>query len=511
MASASHSWGQRRGNDDFYQLGPDSSRHDGVPHGEVQGPFTLPSEAYEGTQHTYWAYVPAQYDANKPCSLMVFNDGHAYLAEEGSARATNVIDNLIFRREIPVMIGVFINPGRRPDQAEATAEDWGDRSNNRPTEYNSLDDRYARVIVDELLPDLYAKYNISHDRETHGIGGCSSGAIAAFTVAWERPDHFSKVLSMVGSFTNIRGGHQYPDIIRDHEKKPIRIFLQGVRNDNRGERRGNYDPTRDWFLQNTRMVDALTEKGYDVNYTWSIGRHGLKSGGVILPEMMRWLWRDHPVSTDVTDESERSFNEPFQTTSSEVPLEPGYVSLFNGHDLTGWGLRPTSEEDLRARKRWQENSPDAPPWPIVTEPKSFDGKTSSDDGRYVAREGMLVVTDPAEGRRIQQLWTTREFPTDFTLKLEFRASPNADSGVFVRGKQLQCRDYLVAGPYKELKEYKPQDWNELVIQVTGQVARCTCNGEVLEAEFPVPETGPIGVEGDRGQLEYRNIRIHAAP
>ncbi len=312
---ASPLYAQRQGNDDFYKLGPDSLRQEGVPQGKVEGPFTLPSQVYEGTQHTYWVYVPAQYNPEQPCSLMIFNDGHAFLKEDGAARATNVIDNLTFRREIPVMIAVFINPGRRPDQPEPNAREWGDRTTNRPTEYNSLDDKYARVIVDELLPRLYEKYSISKEAKDHGIGGCSSGAIAAFTVAWHRPNQFSKVLSTVGSFTNIRGGHRYPDIIRESEKKPIRVFFQGVRNDIRGQRNGEYDKTRDWFLQNVRMVRALTEKGYDVNYSWSIGRHGLKSGGVMLPEMMRWLWRDHPVSTDVDDTVERSFNGEFSRAS----------------------------------------------------------------------------------------------------------------------------------------------------------------------------------------------------
>ncbi|QDV24580.1 alpha/beta hydrolase [Aureliella helgolandensis] len=310
MGQADCGYAQTAGSDAFYQLGPDSLRQEGVPHGEVLGPFTLPSEAYEGTQHTYSVYVPAQYREDKPCSLMIFNDGHAFLAEQGSARATNVIDNLLHRREIPTMIAVFINPGRTPDQPEPSASEWGDRTTNRPTEYNSLDDRYARVIVDELLPELYAQFNISKEAQDHGIGGCSSGAIAAFTVAWHRPDQFSKVLSTVGSFTNIRGGHEYADIVLKSEKKPIRVYLQDGRNDNRGQRRGGqYDPKWDWFLQNVRLMQALTEKGYDVNYNWSIGTHGLKSGGVLLPEMMRWLWRDHAVSTDVNDRIERSFHE----------------------------------------------------------------------------------------------------------------------------------------------------------------------------------------------------------
>lgn len=139
--------------------------------------------------------------------------------------------------------------------------------------------------------------------------------------------------------------------------------------------------------------------------------------------------------------------------------------------------------------------------------ESFDGKTKSKESRYVARHGRLIVSTPPEGRAFTQLWTHEEFGSDFTLKLEFRANADADSGIFIRRPQLQCRDYWVAGPYKELKNYKPGDWNEIVVEVKEQVARCTCNGEVLEAEFKVPKSGPIGLEGDRGQMEYRRIRL----
>lgn len=163
--------------------------------------------------------------------------------------------------------------------------------------------------------------------------------------------------------------------------------------------------------------------------------------------------------------------------------EPGFTSLFNGRDLTGWGYRTNN----------------------------FDGKTASSEGRYVAKNGRLIVTTPPEGRKIAQLYTTRQFPKDFVLKLEFRATPNADSGVFLRQPQLQCRDYPLAGPYKELKSYKPQDWNEMVVTVKDGVAHCTCNGEVLEAALKLPVTGPIGLEGDRGQMEYRRIRVQESP
>jgi enterochelin esterase-like enzyme len=300
-----------QGLDDFYKLGPDSLAQEGVPKGTISDPQVLPCQVYPGTQHTYWVYVPAQYDPSVPCSLMIFQDGQAFMHAEGSLRAQNVMDNLIHRREIPVMIAVFINPGRTPEQPEPSPKgDWGDRATNRPTEYNSLDDKYAKVIVDELMPVLYEKYSISKEAKDHGIGGASSGAIAAFTVAWHRPDQFHKVLSIVGSFTNIRGGHAYTEIVRENDKKPIRVFFQDGRNDNRGQRRGQYDEKWDWFHQNVRLVEAMTEKGYDINYSWGIGLHGTKQGGAIMPEMMRWLWRDHGASTDPNDKVERALNVP---------------------------------------------------------------------------------------------------------------------------------------------------------------------------------------------------------
>lgn len=296
--------------DSQYRLGPDSLPQDGVPKGEIKGPFTLPCEVYPGTQHTYWVYVPAQYDPKVPTALMVYQDGQAFKNEKGDVRAQNVMDNLIYRREIPVMLGVFINPGRKPDQPEPTPSNWGDRDTNRPTEYNSLDDKYARVVTEELLPALAKDYNVSKDPEMRGIGGSSSGAIAAFTVAWERPDQFRKVLSNVGSFVNLRGGHAYADKVAAADKKPLRVYLCDGRNDNRGMRGGKYDEKMDWFFQNVRLMKALTAKGYDVNYSWGMNNHGQKFGGAILPEMMRWLWRDGPVSTDPTDAVERGFRQP---------------------------------------------------------------------------------------------------------------------------------------------------------------------------------------------------------
>ena len=175
-----------------------------------------------------------------------------------------------------------------------------------------------------------------------------------------------------------------------------------------------------------------------------------------------------------------------ETEDDKFEVEPGFTSLFNGKDLTGWEFRARTPDNMPIR---------------------FDGKSMTPDGRYVAIHGRLVVTTPSEGSRIQQLWTSKEFPSNFILKLEFRATPNADSGIFIRKPQLQCRDYSLAGPYKGLQKYHAQDWNEMIVKVVEGVAHCTCNSEVLEAALSVPPNGPIGLEGDRGQMEYRRIRL----
>jgi enterochelin esterase family protein len=298
--------------DDVYKLGPDSLEQPGVPHGKLVGPTTLPSTVYPNTTRNYWVYVPAQYDSSKPACLMIFQDGHAFLNPQGDYRIPNVFDNLIYRREMPVTLAVFINPGHTPTQKEATDREWGDRTNNRGMEYNPIDDRYSKLIVQELLPELKKQYNISDNPDDRAIAGASSGAICAFNVAWHRPDQFHKVISTIGSFTNIRGGHVYPDLILQTDPKPIRVFLQDGVNDNRGirGRDRHYDATWDWHAQNIKMAAALTQKHYDVNYTWGIGTHNNKQGGAIMPEMLRWLWRDYPRPDDPKDNSNRTLFVP---------------------------------------------------------------------------------------------------------------------------------------------------------------------------------------------------------
>src|ERR1051325_10661820 len=207
--------GTPNSNDVFYALGPDSKAREGAPKGKYSEAKVIPSNVFPGTQHTYWVYVPAQYDSNQPTALMIFNDGQAMKAEPGDVQAHYVLDNLIFRREIPVMLGVFINPGRRPDQPEPNPRDWGDRTSNRAEEYNPPTDKYARVIVEELMPALKKEFNVSSDPDLHGIMGASSGGCAAFSVAWFRPNDFRKVITFVGSFTDIRGEYIYPELVAE--------------------------------------------------------------------------------------------------------------------------------------------------------------------------------------------------------------------------------------------------------------------------------------------------------
>ncbi len=177
--------------------------------------------------------------------------------------------------------------------------------------------------------------------------------------------------------------------------------------------------------------------------------------------------------------------------------EPGFISLFNGKDLSGWCYRAKTKKD------------DPKPGEILTK---FDGQVESEDHYYSAKDGIIRVNFPTEADKLTgQLYTVAEFPKNFVLKLEFRAAVNADSGVFIRKPQLQCRDYLVAGPYKELKLYKPQEWNLIEVTVKDGVAHCTCNGEVLEAALALPATGPIGLEGDRSLMEYRRIQLKELP
>ncbi len=275
-----------------YPRGPDSVRHDDVPRGKLTEDYVWKdSKVFPGTIRRYSMYVPAQYDALKPAALMVFQDGHTYLKEDGDFRVPVVFDNLIAKGDMPATIGVFIDPGSK--QAELpTKRDWRPEPENRSFEYDTLSPDYAEFLITEILPEVKKDYKITDDPNGHAICGISSGGICAFTVAWERPDAFRKVLTHVGSFTNIRGGDRYPGMIRKRsEKRPMRIFMQDGEND-LDNRHGN------WPLGNKQMYAALKFRDYDVNFVYGEGGHNGNHGGAILPDSLRWLWREYKLPAE---------------------------------------------------------------------------------------------------------------------------------------------------------------------------------------------------------------------
>lgn len=265
--------------DDQYVLGPDSQVKPGVPQGKVIQYVWNKSNIYPGTTRDCWVYVPAQYDGSKPANVMVFCDGGGFVKPDGQFRAPVVFDNLIAAGEMPVTIGIFINPG-----VFGEAKDGQKPRSNRSFEYDSLGDLYARFLLEEILPDVAKSYKLTDDPEGRAICGNSSGGICAFTVAWERPDAFRKVVSHIGSFTNIRGGHVYPALVRKADKKPIRVFLQDGKND-LDNQFGN------WPLANQDMAASLKFAGYDFKFILGEGTHNGKHGASIFPDTLRWLWR----------------------------------------------------------------------------------------------------------------------------------------------------------------------------------------------------------------------------
>jgi enterochelin esterase-like enzyme len=264
---------------DDYKLGTNSMFDPSVPHGEVTKHVWNNSKIFPGTVRDYWVYVPKQYDAVKPACVMVFQDGAGYVRTNGEWRVPIVFDNLIARKELPVIIGVFINPGEIPEQGKAPQR-------NRSFEYDSLGDAYARFLLEEILPEVEKKFSLATNAASRAICGGSSGGICSFTVAWERPNEFSKVPSTVGSFTDIRGGYVYPFLIRKQEPKAIRVFLQDGSND-LDNQFGN------WPLANQTMAAALKFAKYDYQFVFGDGAHNSKHGGSIFPEAVKWLWRDY--------------------------------------------------------------------------------------------------------------------------------------------------------------------------------------------------------------------------
>lgn len=324
-----------------YVLGPDSQEQPGVPKGTISSFPFADSQVFPGTTREIQVYVPAQYDAAKPTALMVFQDGAGYANRGGAWRVPVVFDNLIHRGEMPVTIGIFIPPGVVP----AGSNEAMDRF-NRSFEYDAVSDRYARFVIDEVLPLVKAKYNLTDDPNLRAIGGASSGAIAAFGVAWHRPDQFRRVFSTIGTYVGLRGGDVYPTLVRKTLPKPIKIFLQDGSND-----LNIYGG--DWWVANQAMLSALTWAGYDVEHRWGDGGHDSKQGGAILPEALRWLWADadKPIPAAISERHE---------LAKWLPADARWELVSEGHQFTeGPAVSPTGDvyfTDVPKGEIWKVNA-----------------------------------------------------------------------------------------------------------------------------------------------------------
>lgn len=259
-------------------LGSDSLPREGVPQGRVEQHRWLASKVYPDTARDYWVYVPAQYDTSRPACLMVFQDGAGYVHLEGQMRAPTVMDNLIHEGQMPVTIGIFVNPGT-----------LADGESNRQVEYVARGDTYARFLLEEIIPQISKDYCLIEDAAGRAICGMSDGGLCAFAVAWERPDVFSKVISHIGSFVRSIDGEDFPHKVRQtrRDPKPLRVFLQDGENDLNIEE-GN------WTFSNLSMASALTYGRYDHRFELGAGGHDLIHGGELFPDTLRWIWRDYP-------------------------------------------------------------------------------------------------------------------------------------------------------------------------------------------------------------------------
>ncbi|HEY6167706.1 MAG TPA: SMP-30/gluconolactonase/LRE family protein [Verrucomicrobiae bacterium] len=364
---------------DDYKPGPDSQPQPGVPKGELlKGTFDQ-SKIFPGTVRDYTVYVPKQYDPAKPACVYVNQDGVQY-------QAPVVFDNLIHRKEIPVLIGIFVSHGK---VKAANPNDALDRF-NRSYEYDGLGDNYARFLLDEFLPFVAKthKLNLSTSANDRSIAGSSSGGIAAWTAAWERPDAFSRVFTSVGTYVGLRGGNVYPTLIRKFEPKPIRIFLQDGSNDN-----NIYGG--DWWMANQEMERALIFSGYEVNHVWGDGGHNAKHATAIFPDAMRWVWKDWPAPVKAGAGSK-------QLQEILIPGE-GWQLVGGGYKFTeGPAVNEKGEvffNDIPNSKTWRIGL-DGKVTQFLADSKKANGQAFGPDGRLyaAATETHQVLAYGADGK-----------------------------------------------------------------------------------------------------------------
>lgn len=381
-----------------YTLGADSQQQPDVPRGEVTRHSWKNSRIYPGTERDYWIYVPKQYDATRPACVMVFQDGGGFQNREGQYRVPVVFDNLIHRGEMPVTIGVFVNPGVMPPASpEKQLPRYG-----RSYEYDAVDDRYARFLLEELLPEVEKQYKLTQDPAGRALCGSSSGGIAAFTAAWERPDAFGKVISYIGSFTDLRGGHRYGTLIRKMEPRPLRIFLQDGRND-----QDIYSGS--WFIGNNDVAAALKFAGYDHAYVVGEGGHDGRQGGAILPDALRWLWRDYPGVTASTQPSPLTLASGGGPSPSRQPLygillpDEGWqevAGLPTGAAVTALAAEPGGSVFVATAGRIVRVGPDGKVTPFCEDAAGVQALAFGPDGRLYAGqpEKQQVVAYGADGK-----------------------------------------------------------------------------------------------------------------
>lgn len=401
---------------DQYTFGPDSARQPNVPTGKLTQ-HQWKSQIFPGTLRDYWVYLPAQYKPDTPAAVMVFQDGAGVVKEDGNWRIPIVFDNLIHKGEMPVTIGIFIDPGVLPPPSSSQQGRF-----NRSYEYDGLTDRYARFLIEEILPEVGKTYKLTNDPNLRAIAGSSSGGIAAFTAAWHRPDYFRRVMSFIGSYTNLRGGDIWANLIRKMEPKPLRIYLQDGRND-QNIWAGN------WFAGNQTMHSALAYAGYDTTFVIGDEEHNMKHGGAIMPDALRWLWKDwtkpipkpkkegnrqevmlvldpasewEPVSENhkftegpaVDREGNVFFTDIPNNRIHRIDAKTGKVSVWKEDSGGANGLMFGGDGRLYAaqngRKRIVAYSPDGIENVVV------DGTTSNDVA--VAKDGGVYFTDPPNKR-----------------------------------------------------------------------------------------------------------------
>ncbi|WP_417736627.1 SMP-30/gluconolactonase/LRE family protein [Rosistilla oblonga] len=388
-----------------YPQHPDALLKDGVPVGTITKGVFNASQIYPGTVRDYWVYVPKQYDGSKPAALMVFQDGGGYARREGGYRIPNIFDNLIAAGEMPVTIAVFINPGVVP-----ALNDNAQSRFNRSYEYDSVDDSYANFLIDEMLPFVEKEHNVqlTDDPNLRAICGSSSGGICAYNVAWQRPDHFRRVFTTVGTYVGLRGGHELATLVRKTEPKPLRIYLQDGSND-----LNIY--AGDWWMANQTLLRALQWAGYEVEHTWGEGFHSSKHGTAIMPDVMRWLWKDfdtQPVSTHL----DRSNSE----ANKFLVDGEGWELVSEGHKWAE-GLAVTDDgtlyfTDVPASELYMV-TPDGEVSLIVSDTGKTNGISLGPDGRLYGA---------ASGARQIRAWDLK------TLEMEVIAEGTTSNDIVVR-------------------------------------------------------------------------------